>query len=33
VFLRKYKMVDPDDEKGKEVKKKKIKISLTSKPE
>lgn len=33
VFLKKYKMVDPDDEKGKEVKKKKIKISLTSKPE
>ena len=34
VFLRKYKMVDPDDESGKEIKKKKkIKISLTSKPE
>lgn len=34
VFLRKYKMVDPDDESGKEVKnKKKIKISLTSKSE
>jgi hypothetical protein len=34
VFLRKYKMVDPDDDSGKEVKtKKKIKISLTSKPE
>ncbi len=32
VFLKKYKMVDPDDEKGVEKKKKKkVKISLTSK--
>jgi len=32
VFLKKYKMVDPDDEKGVENKKKKrVKISLTSK--
>lgn len=34
VFLKKYKMVDPDDTTGKEVKKKnKVKISLTSKEE
>lgn len=34
VFLKKYKMVDPDDTSGKEVKsKKKVKISLTSKEE
>ncbi|HRX43777.1 MAG TPA: hypothetical protein P5059_00795, partial [Candidatus Dojkabacteria bacterium] len=32
VFLKKYKMVDPDDDKGVEKKKKKkIKVSLTSK--